>query len=739
MRDTAQGVTDLATELGQWAGLVDRGVKINLGDVRPGEAQTGAGQVANAGHEMARGLAAFAMPFGAAAKVLRGMGLGRYVTTMMAGGLADMLQDPTQGNLSTLARDLGVEGDVLRFLDSRVEEDAPAEERLRARLKQVIEGAGAGLVIDGLIGLATADRAARRAGQGAPAPAAPAAPTPAPEPSAMDRQHAATRPPEAPAPAPRRGDAGPPLTPEQRAYRAQQRARQAKERRESFRTVIAGEEPISAARLVELVEGLTGRKVLPEARRGYDGAVDFPMGAGRVPLSKMQVTIRDMDNAATLAHETGHLIHLAELGPNPRLPAAVRAELEASDDIAGATASYAPGKQEEELFATSVQMLLTEPDFFKAMHPETDAWLRGLVNSSPRLQDYIVLRLLPLALASAAGAAAMAPGEAEAGPLDRALRQVMRAAPDAVRGAARTAAPAARAVDNPRAAQAITEAVAEAVQREPEALREVPGIRAFHGSPHDFERFDIGRIGTGEGAQAYGHGLYFAEREGTAKAYRDALAPASYRVGRGDTMPAGDVFERLRSAAARGGASEARAGEVASNFLAGLDEAGSVSRYLRDYELPGGQWQAAYQTVAEEARGLNIRSNPGRMYEVNLRVDPARLLDWDKPLSEQSPAVREALTGANSHETLGSVLARAYRNPRFAGDLIGRDTATAVELSAALRAAGIQGIQYLDAGSRSAGAGSRNFVVFSDEAVEIMRKYGAAPLIIGGIGAGASE
>jgi hypothetical protein len=50
------------------------------------------------------------------------------------------------------------------------------------------------------------------------------------------------------------------------------------------------------------------------------------------------------------------------------------------------------------------------------------------------------------------------------------------------------------------------------------------GIKAYHGSPHDFERFDLSKIGTGEGAQAYGHGLYFAESEGVAKAYREALA-----------------------------------------------------------------------------------------------------------------------------------------------------------------------------------------------------------------------
>ena len=50
-----------------------------------------------------------------------------------------------------------------------------------------------------------------------------------------------------------------------------------------------------------------------------------------------------------------------------------------------------------------------------------------------------------------------------------------------------------------------------------------PGIVAYHGSPHSFDQFDTSKIGTGEGAQAYGHGLYFAENEGTARQYRDQL------------------------------------------------------------------------------------------------------------------------------------------------------------------------------------------------------------------------
>src|SRR4029077_20239061 len=44
----------------------------------------------------------------------------------------------------------------------------------------------------------------------------------------------------------------------------------------------------------------------------------------------------------------------------------------------------------------------------------------------------------------------------------------------------------------------------------------------FHGSPHKFDAFDMSKIGTGEGAQAYGHGLYMAEQPSTAAAYKQA-------------------------------------------------------------------------------------------------------------------------------------------------------------------------------------------------------------------------
>ena len=47
---------------------------------------------------------------------------------------------------------------------------------------------------------------------------------------------------------------------------------------------------------------------------------------------------------------------------------------------------------------------------------------------------------------------------------------------------------------------------------------------AWHGTPHDFDGFDIGAIGTGEGAQVHGWGLYFAQDRKVSEGYKEWLA-----------------------------------------------------------------------------------------------------------------------------------------------------------------------------------------------------------------------
>ena len=137
------------------------------------------------------------------------------------------------------------------------------------------------------------------------------------------------------------------------------------------------------------------------------------------------------------------------------------------------------------------------------------------------------------------------------------------------------------------------------------------------------------------------------------------------------------------------------------------------------------------------------------MYEVNLRVSPDRLLDWDAPLSQQPQAVREAIEGLPYGQ-------RALRVPHQTGAMRvledfasqqglreGADTRGygygARRATEDLRNAGVQGVQYLDGGSRAAGEGSRNYVIFNDELIDILRRYGLLGMLGGGAAATAGD
>jgi hypothetical protein len=210
-----------------------------------------------------------------------------------------------------------------------------------------------------------------------------------------------------------------------------------------------------------------------------------------------------------------------------------------------------------------------------------------------------------------------------------------------------------------------------------------PGFTAYHGSPHKFPptarnplgEFDPAKIGTGEGAQAYGVGAaYLAEREGIAReGYRDKLSKGPV------TDPAsGRVYQ-------------------------------SNDPYYED--------------------AVKMFGSPGHMYEVRVHADPEKFLHWDKPLSEQHPDVQKFFRDQGFSDL-------RMRNPgSTAYGALSLDKnmkmTRAADVSAALQKAGIPGIRYLDQGSRSAGEGSHNAVVFSPEVMEIIRRYGIAGLMAG--------
>jgi len=276
------------------------------------------------------------------------------------------------------------------------------------------------------------------------------------------------------------------------------------------------------------------------------------------------------------------------------------------------------------------------------------------------------------------------------------------------------------------------------------------GIRAYHGSPHDFDQFSMSKIGAGEGAQAYGHGLYFAEKEGVARSYRDALKwkgsdwnDPQFVAGQAIDFAKGDRESALTS--------------LKTSRRAQIKQMGRVNPEV----------EGAIELLESGAEITGQPRGPGRMYEVNIKADREQFLDWDKPLSQQSEAVRKALakvgiegTDPAAMSAYDDALLAALDGTAPAGSLPkapvdpqgaeivrrlqGRGGSTwldpneRADISAmnALREAGIPGIKYLDQGSRGAGDGTRNYVVFDDALVEILRKYGIAGLLGGGAAAG---
>lgn len=77
----------------------------------------------------------------------------------------------------------------------------------------------------------------------------------------------------------------------------------------------------------------------------------------------------------------------------------------------------------------------------------------------------------------------------------------------------------------------------------------VAEVAVWHGSPHNFDRFSTDAIGTGEGAQAFGWGLYFTDLESIARSYADTLGGKPKILYQGkdiNTIPEfGDIFYYL--------------------------------------------------------------------------------------------------------------------------------------------------------------------------------------------------
>lgn len=232
----------------------------------------------------------------------------------------------------------------------------------------------------------------------------------------------------------------------------------------------------------------------------------------------------------------------------------------------------------------------------------------------------------------------------------------------------------------------------------------------YHGSPYRFSRFDPTKIGSGEGAQAYGYGHYVAESPGVARSYQESLSGYSAD---GKRLPS-------------------NIGTVVSNF------GGDINAAIADRERQLTNWLATNPDKnnfvvkdlqneikkLQELKGKSLEST-GALYTIDL-PDPAiaRMLDWDRPFSQQTPEVRKILqdtgvVGRDDWLISGMKGREIYNRASFGAPvkLPLRQQDDQIFASQRLREAGIPGIRYLDQGSRgaSAGTGTSNFVVFPGE------------------------
>lgn len=267
-------------------------------------------------------------------------------------------------------------------------------------------------------------------------------------------------------------------------------------------------------------------------------------------------------------------------------------------------------------------------------------------------------------------------------------------------------------------------------------------LTVWHGSPHKFDAFDASKIGTGEGAQAYGHGLYLAESPDVARGYQEKLSGYGANGANG----------ALRNHAGDLDAAIAAGEQKISNYVQLVADGGGG-----DLQRANSMLGISRQQVLDlKAMKAGTPENKGALYKVDLPDEHiAKMLDWDTPLGDQSQlleqlgakldqsAIGNTLGVYNGKIPLGSLSGTnmggtgqgleptgkdLYRRLHEAAIRSGKaEPAKMKEQQAAelMRQAGIPGIRYLDGGSRASG-GTSNFVVFpgNEGLLNIMARNG---------------
>lgn len=272
-------------------------------------------------------------------------------------------------------------------------------------------------------------------------------------------------------------------------------------------------------------------------------------------------------------------------------------------------------------------------------------------------------------------------------------------------------------------------------------------LDVYHGTPHTLPpepgaplgRFRSDKIGTGEGAQAYGHGLYFAENPEVGGGYQANLSyremVKKFRNAMPDDADTNDALDWARS----GEASPEMANVIkhlADNDWLGFDYPSQALTAL--FKEPG-----AFEMSDELKKAADaVRGN---LYKVDLPdAKIEQMLDWDQTLNNQPTILTKlqaaaAAPGPNS-QTAKQILSRynqavqsfgenKIKGEHFYDSFVVDAAGNPEKASQFLSSLGIPGVRYLDAKSRKTGQGTRNFVVFPGEEqhLTILKRNGQKP------------
>ena len=180
---------------------------------------------------------------------------------------------------------------------------------------------------------------------------------------------------------------------------------------------------------------------------------------------------------------------------------------------------------------------------------------------------------------------------------------------------------------------------------------------AYHGTPHSFDRFDLGAIGTGEGAQAHGWGLYFAADRKVAENYKENLRTDA----EGRLLFDGQKYKRNLEGQWQKESADEVADSALSRALSIID--GGVDKDIAIKRLKGNiaynerktSENPAYGNETEELKKvLNYLENGeferyneglGTLYEVDIPENNV-LLDEQKPFKKQLKNVQKLIVNA---------------------------------------------------------------------------------------------